>query len=139
MMDIILKVFHRTNLGQDGMGNLFVMVLNVLQRVRLELLSGLQVQVFPERESPEVVALDDTVEFRVFFLQPHDTRTGEDYLKLRVAVVASAKFSTPVRLLEYLVNQQDLSPCGRTRLRNRQCLCPGSKSCSCLHKGTAGL
>ena len=59
-----------------------------------------------ERESAEVVHLDDRGDILVVLHESHDGRGREDDLQIREAVVATAQFARPVGVLEHLVEQQ---------------------------------
>ena len=106
MMQIVLKVKLRRSLGKNLPPDVLVALQNVVERVSWEVVARLEVEKLSERESPEVVRLDDTVELGVLLLQLHDARPGEDNLQFGIEVVASTELTAPVLLLEHLVDEQ---------------------------------
>ena len=108
-MQVILQVIQRTYFGENTFGNLFVIAQNLFQSISAEFHSGLQVQVFAERETTQVVTLHDVTQFQVLFFQSHHGRTGEDDFQIWETVVAHTEFPAPVRVLEHLVYQQYFS------------------------------
>ena len=53
--------------------------------------------------------MDYSVEFRVFFFQPHDGRAGKYNFQVGVLVVACAQRFAPIGLFEYLVDKKHFS------------------------------
>lgn len=111
MVKVVPEIFERPGLGQYLSYDAFVVAQDFIQRVGWEVVVRHQVQIFTERESAQVVRLDDSVQFGVFLFQPHHGRTGEDDAQLRQLIVAFAQFGTPVGLFEHLVDEQHLAPC----------------------------
>ena len=72
VMYIIQEKLHGADLGQDFFNDVLVVMQYLVERVRPEAVARHEVQILPEREPSQVVALHDTVEFRVLFLQPHN-------------------------------------------------------------------
>src|SRR3712207_161998 len=105
MMYVILKIVQRVYFREDAFGYLFVVGKNLFESVSAELHSGLQVQELSEREAAKVVTFHNVAQLEVFLFQPHDGRSGEDYLQVRETVVAHTKFLAPFRMLEHLVDQ----------------------------------
>ncbi len=62
MMQIILEIFQRRNIRQNLPYDMFMVFDDIFKSIRFELVSGLQVEKLPERETSQVVALDDAVE-----------------------------------------------------------------------------
>ena len=71
VVEVILKILGWRDVGENLAGNVLVVAEDFIQRVGPEAVACLEVEEFAERESPEVVTLYNTVEFGVFFLEPH--------------------------------------------------------------------
>jgi len=109
MVNIIAEVLRRTNQRQYFFHNPLVLWYYFLQAICLKAFPGNDVEVFPERESPQIVAFNNAVQFWIFVFKSHNTRPREDNLQLWVPVVALTQFRTPIGLLENLVDEQHLS------------------------------
>lgn len=91
VMKIIIEVFQRTQVGQNMLDDIFMVVKNIVKRTSLEVAAGHKVKILTERESPQAVYLSDTTEFREVVLHTHHARTCENYLQSRIIVVAESK------------------------------------------------
>ena len=85
---------------------MFMVFDDIFESIRLELVSGLQVEKLSEREPSQVVTLDDAFELGVLLFQSHHTTSRKHNLQLRVKVVTLSQLVCPVRLLEDLVYKQ---------------------------------
>ena len=72
-------------------------------------MTGLQVQELPKREPSEVIALDDSVQFRILLFQAHHAGSCENNLQTGVQIMTLPQLMTPVGFLEHLVDEQYLT------------------------------
>ena len=109
VVQVGLEILSRIDLFVNLCGNLAMIGYDFLKRVGTQLQARGKVEKFAEGEASQVVRLHNAVEFRVFFLQPHDGRASENDFQPRVAVIAFAQLCAPVGLFEHLVDEQHLA------------------------------
>ena len=103
---VLLEILLGVDLRQYLIDYQLLVEKELVERYPTEIAARAQVEVLPEREAPEVVALHDVAQLGVFPLQAHHARTGKDNLQLGVEVVAATQLTAPVELLEHLVDEQ---------------------------------
>lgn len=108
-MNVIVEIFHRGGQREDLPDDMIMIIDDIFQGIRMEVIAGLQIQELTEREAAEVVAFHDTIEFGVLLFQPHDAGACEDDLQLREEVITTAELHAPVGFLEHLVNEEGLA------------------------------
>ena len=59
-MKIIIEVFQRTQVGQNMLDDIFVVVKNIVKRTSLEVAACHKVKILTEGESPQTVYFGDT-------------------------------------------------------------------------------
>lgn len=83
-MQIIIEVFHRTHLGKDLLDDVFMIAENIFELVWLEIVARLQIDIFSERETAEIVTLHNTMSsgfssFKRITLEPVNTIFNSGY------------------------------------------------------------
>ena len=71
VVDVILEVAVRRHLGKNLLDDVLVVLKNLVQCVRAETVARLQIDELAEGETTQIVALDNTIEFRVLVFQAH--------------------------------------------------------------------
>ena len=93
------------------MGYRLVLLEHSFERMGVEVVAGLQIDVLAEGEAAETVAGNDVADHGVAE-EAHHARSGEDDLQLVVVVVAAAQLVVPLRLLEDLIDEQHAASLG---------------------------
>ena len=108
-MEIIDKVGRGIHFLHDVLGDGLMVADDLIQVQWRKVGARLEVEIFPEGEAAEIVALHHAIEFWVLLFEAHDAGSGENDLQLGIFVVALAQLPAPVGLLEHLVDEQHLA------------------------------
>jgi len=109
VVEVFLKIRLGTYLGENLLGDMLVVVDNLVKGVGPEVGAGSEIEIFAEGETAEIVELQDVLDGRIVGLQAHDAGACEDNLQVGIVVITFPKLHAPVGLLENLVQEQHLA------------------------------
>ena len=82
---------------------------NFTETIRAKFQTCLDINVFAQGETAEVITADQSAKFGILILEPHYRTTGKDNAQMRITVIYKTDFLAPTWLFEDLVNKQHLT------------------------------
>ena len=89
VIEIGLEIFQRLHALAYLAGDRGVMLDNILEGIRMEPQTCLQVQILTEGEPTQVIGLNDILEIVILFINRHDRRSTEDDMQVFVLGVTA--------------------------------------------------
>lgn len=106
VVDVILEIVERFDLAADLGCDGGMVGQDLIIGVSLEVGACHEIDILAERETTQVIGIDNAVEHRIGLFETHHRGSGKYDLDLRILVMDELQLVTPVRILENLVDEE---------------------------------